>query len=46
MIALDYVRIGRVKPALDAAMEKSQANAHLVGNAVAVIDTLLGQGEL
>lgn len=40
VIALDYVRVGRVKPFLDAAMERSQENAGLVGNAVAVIDTL------
>ncbi|MCJ2024474.1 ABC transporter ATP-binding protein [Methylobacterium sp. J-067] len=40
VIWLDYVRIGRVKPSLDGAMASSQANAQLVGNAVAVIDTL------
>ncbi|MDP4023917.1 ABC transporter ATP-binding protein [Methylobacterium sp. NEAU 140] len=40
VVILDYVRIGRVKPALDAALDRSQANARLVGNAVAVIDTL------
>ncbi len=40
VIALDYVRVDRVKPFLDTAMEQSQANAKLVGNAVAIIDTL------
>ncbi|MCJ2085334.1 ABC transporter ATP-binding protein/permease [Methylobacterium sp. E-005] len=40
VVALDYIRIGRVQPALDKAMSQSQANAHLIGNAIAVIDTL------
>lgn len=40
VIVLDYVRVGRVKPFLDTAMERSQENARLVGNAVAIIDTL------
>ncbi|MGV6874090.1 ABC transporter ATP-binding protein [Pseudochelatococcus sp. B33] len=40
VIALDYIRIGRVSPFLDAAMARSQENARLVGNAVALIDTL------
>jgi len=40
VIALDYTRIGKVKPALNEAMNQSQANARLVGNAIAVIDTL------
>lgn len=40
VITLDYVRVGRVKPFLDTAMERSQENASLVGNAVAIIDTL------
>lgn len=40
VIGLDYVRVGRVTPFLDKAMERSQENASLVGNAVAVIDTL------
>jgi len=40
VIALDYVRVGRVTPFLDKAMERSQENANLVGNAVAIIDTL------
>lgn len=40
VIGLDYVRIGRVRPFLKAAMASSQENAKLVGNAVALIDTL------
>jgi ABC-type bacteriocin/lantibiotic exporter with double-glycine peptidase domain len=40
VIALDYIRVGRVKPFLDTAMERGQENARLVGNAVAIIDTL------
>jgi ABC-type bacteriocin/lantibiotic exporter with double-glycine peptidase domain len=40
VIGLDYVRVGVVRPYLDAAMERSQANASLIGNAVAIIDTL------
>lgn len=40
VIGLDYIRVGRVKPFLDTAMERSQENASLVGNAVAIIDTL------
>lgn len=38
--ALDYVRVGHVKPFLDTAIERSQENAKLVGNSVAIIDTL------
>lgn len=40
VIGLDYIRVGRVKPFLDTAMERSQENASLVGNAVAIIDTI------
>lgn len=40
VVGLDYVRIGYVRPYLDAAFERSQANASLIGNAVAVIETL------
>ncbi|MFN7092357.1 MAG: ABC transporter ATP-binding protein [Allorhizobium sp.] len=40
VIGLDYVRFGRVKPFLGTAMQRSQENASLVGNAVAIIDTL------
>lgn len=40
VIGLDYIRVGRVKPFLDTAMERSQENASLIGNAVAIIDTL------
>ncbi|XYD11373.1 ABC transporter ATP-binding protein [Methylobacterium sp. NMS12] len=40
VIGLDYLRIGRVRPFLDAAMERGQENARLVGNAITLIDTL------
>ena len=40
VIGLDYVRVGRVTPFLDKAMERSQQNAQLIGNAVAIVDTL------
>ncbi|WP_456014826.1 ABC transporter ATP-binding protein [Methylorubrum populi] len=40
VVGLDYVRIGYVRPYLDAAFERSQANASLIGNAVAAIETL------
>ncbi|KMO31731.1 ABC transporter ATP-binding protein [Methylobacterium variabile] len=40
VIGLDYLRVGRVRPFLDAAMARSQENARLVGNAVALVDTL------
>lgn len=40
VIGLDYFRVARVNPFLDAAIEKSQDNSRLVGNAVAVIETL------
>ncbi|MDL2407575.1 ABC transporter ATP-binding protein [Rhizobium calliandrae] len=40
VIVLDYVRVGRVNLFLDAATERSQENASLVGNAVTIIDTL------
>lgn len=40
IIGLDYFRAARVNPFLDAAIEKSQENSSLVGNAIAVIETL------
>ena len=40
VIVLDYVRVGRVKLFLDTAMERSQETSRLVGNAVAIIDSL------
>ncbi|MGU3420824.1 ABC transporter ATP-binding protein [Methylobacterium sp. D54C] len=40
VVSVDYLRVGRVRGSLNAAMDRSQANASLVGNAVAVIDTL------
>ncbi|MBD9627005.1 ABC transporter ATP-binding protein [Ensifer sp. ENS06] len=40
IIGLDYFRAARVNPFLDAAIDKSQENSRLVGNAVAVIETL------
>ncbi|MGV1801719.1 ABC transporter ATP-binding protein [Agrobacterium vitis] len=40
VVGLDYMRTGRVNPFLDKAIACSQENARLVGNAVAVIDTL------
>ncbi|WP_348647669.1 ABC transporter ATP-binding protein [Rhizobium sp. BK275] len=40
VIGLDYIRVGRVKPFLDTAMERSQENARLIGNAVAIVETL------
>ncbi|PZO77953.1 MAG: ABC transporter ATP-binding protein, partial [Mesorhizobium amorphae] len=40
VIGLDYWRLGRVKPALDTAVEQGQENAQLIGNAIGLIDTL------
>lgn len=40
VISLDYFRVAKVNPFLDAAIDKSQGNSRLVGNAVAIIETL------
>lgn len=40
VIGLDYLRVSRVNPFLDAAVLKSQESSRLVGNAVAIIETL------
>lgn len=40
IIVLDYFRVTRVNTFLDAAIEKSQENSRLVGNAVSIIETL------
>lgn len=40
VIVLDYLRMTRVNPFLDAAIEKSQESSRLVGNAVTIIETL------
>lgn len=40
IVGVEYFRIGLVTPFLDAAMDRSQENARLVGNAITLIDTL------
>lgn len=40
VIVLDYFRVTRVNPFLDAAIDKSQESSRLVGNAVTIIETL------